>query len=245
MVSSPLKSSFNSRTREGCDSPPSGARPPSRGFNSRTRKGCDRSWRKPSRRRVCFNSRTHEGCDPMVRKEQPREMVFQFTHPRGVRPDHGLDVRGAEGVSIHAPTRGATWTSHGPSGHALFQFTHPRGVRPQVADRVREQWLFQFTHPRGVRRHHALCPLGECTVSIHAPARGATRSPRSDSRHRGSFNSRTREGCDCRCGEAAVGLPLQTCFCEGTQITPSARFFWHLNSCNRMSMSACECLANS
>ena len=59
------------------------------------------------------------------------------------------------------------------------------------------------------------------------------------------FNSRTREGCDRRNGEEAVGLPLQTCFSEGTQIIPSIRCRKHLNSYNRMSMSACECLANS
>ena len=59
-----------------------------------------------------------------------------------------------------------------------------------------------------------------------------------------SFNSRTREGCDCRDGEVAVELPLQTCFSEGTQIIPSIRCREHINPYNRMSMSACECLAN-
>ena len=59
------------------------------------------------------------------------------------------------------------------------------------------------------------------------------------------FNPRTREGCDCRDGEVAVELPLQTCFCEGTQIIPSLRCREHINPYNRMSMSACECPANS
>ena len=58
------------------------------------------------------------------------------------------------------------------------------------------------------------------------------------------FNSRTHEGCDCRDGEVAVELPLQTCFSEGTQIIPSIRCREHINPYNRMSMSACECLAN-
>ena len=101
--------------------------------------------------------------------------LFQSTHPRGVRLQGMQICRGVKG----------------------FQSTHPRGVRriPRCRPpfrrcgfnprtrvgcdffRVKPPLLptgFQSTHPRGVRlldfTHNALCQ----TVSIHAPAWGAT-----------------------------------------------------------------------
>ena len=78
----------------------------------------------------CFNPRTHEGCDQKFSLHFFRSQKFQSTHPRGVRPrlltsirfhnlfqsTHPRGVRPADtavsgsgdGVSIHAPTRGAT-----------------------------------------------------------------------------------------------------------------------------------------
>ena len=79
-------------------------------------------------------------------------------------------------VSIHAPAWGATSgiSACSPS-HPMFQSTHPRGVRPAQGGSF-ERW----------RR-----------VSIHAPAWGATRAVCSIQRPRcGSFNPRTRVGCD-------------------------------------------------
>jgi len=76
----------------------------------------------------CFNSRAHAGRDnrsPMsnrVRRvsihaptrgatglcaARPQNGAFQFTRPRGARPERGRPG-GVPGVSIHAPTRGAT-----------------------------------------------------------------------------------------------------------------------------------------
>ena len=92
-----------------------------------------------------------------------------------MRPDHGLDVRGAEGVSIHAPARGATMIA----GKAMqeqfkFQFTHPRGARLEIYFGYDYPGMFQFTHPRGVRREEERGKETTQVVSIHAPARGAT-----------------------------------------------------------------------
>ena len=197
----------------------------------------------------------------------PRSFQFNSIHApargaTGERADH----IGSVGVSIHAPAKGATKavflvgyhegfqfthpgrvrqsTQRSTSSQPGFQFTHPRGVRPLSGSVERVHSRFQFTHPRGVRRECGELLGGEPSVSIHAPARGAT--PHGATvRHRWrGFNSRTREGCDCRSGETAVGLPLQTYFSEGTQIIPSIRCRKHLKSYNRMSMSACECPAN-
>ena len=58
------ESSFNPRTREGCDYVASFGEDATVGFNPRTREGCD-MWR-PSVRmpQWGFNPRTREGCDP-------------------------------------------------------------------------------------------------------------------------------------------------------------------------------------
>ena len=62
----------------------------------------------------------------------------------------------------------------------MFQSTHPRGVRLVRITPINLDYMFQSTHPRGVRPvrcSHA----DDCgTVSIHAPAWGATRHPVKD-----------------------------------------------------------------
>ena len=125
-----------------------------------------------------------------------QQPMFQFTHPRGVRHSAFLCT----------------------SVHNLFQFTHPRGVRLYFQDHSVISVLIQFTPPRGVRLLFGImkgrdCPrfnsrpregcdilalLSVCfwSVSIHAPARGATSPMRQASPPRRGFNSRTREGCD-------------------------------------------------
>ena len=56
-------------------------------FNSRTRVGCDlRRHKQPDRRKDSFNSRTRVGCDHRPRYWPHPQYMFQFTHPRGVRP---------------------------------------------------------------------------------------------------------------------------------------------------------------
>ena len=104
---SPRNLCFNPRTHEGCDRKVPAYHPvlkvsihaPTRGatlyppvcnkqayrFNPRTHEGCDRLRSESVRSFACFNPRTHEGCD-----------------------QHVPTLLGVDGVSIHAPTRGAT-----------------------------------------------------------------------------------------------------------------------------------------
>ena len=99
-------------------------------FNPRTRVGCDTPSPGYSSPISCFNPRTRVGCD------------IGYEHI--VSPEN------------------------------TFQSTHPRGVRPIADDQYAAFFMFQSTHPRGVRRP-ALChPLTGQSVSIHAPAWGAT-----------------------------------------------------------------------
>ena len=187
-----------------------------------------------------FQSTHPRGVRPHVPPLQVGSNRFQSTHPRGVRPwvrsamsarasfnprtHEGCDAGGGggipgDGVSIHAPTRGATsvWLSlhhflcvsiHAPTRGAtrygelsfqsnLFQSTHPRGVRRgRRFYRLLQKW-FQSTHPRGVRLTDSMSSSIIEEVSIHAPTRGATYdSYLGACTDRYRFNPRTHEGCD-------------------------------------------------
>ena len=123
---------------------------------------------------VSFNSRTHEGCDSITPVSPKRLETFQFTHPRGVRPD-GKGRR-----------------------HPVYRFnsrTH-EGCDKNARDYARLNAEFQFTHPRGVRRQPQQTKQGQGQVSIHAPTRGATPTYATSWRGSTRFNSRTHEGCD-------------------------------------------------
>ena len=194
--------------------------------------------------------------------------TFQFTHPRGVRQLHRHITAELRGFQFTHP-RGVRpiCASGTASAVPCFNSRTREGCDPWHLAGCRCGWRFNSRTREGCDVAVIVLPELDVGVSIHAPARGATlcaTDGRRDvsgfnSRTREgcdaclpregagaqSFNSRTREGCDCRNGEEAVGLPLQTCFSEGTQIIRSIRCHKHLNSYNRMSMSACECLANS
>ena len=78
----------------------------------------------------------------------------------------------------------------------LFQSTHPRGVRHILGITLRPIFGFQSTHPRGVRLFKAKGGQHGKAISIHAPARGATRRIQFQGGPKMYFNPRTREGCD-------------------------------------------------
>ena len=188
--------SFNSRAREGRDFPHTRCTRNQSCFNSRAREGRDVIGGGRNLLEEGFNSRAREGRD--VADEIDRILGrFQFTRPRGARRRRsrpaptrwGFNSRAREGrdrqssfiakllsVSIHAPARGATRLGWEITGEGMeFQFTRPRGARRVSRARVRTLSRFQFTRPRGARPAAASrCAAG--SVSIHAPARGATRS---------------------------------------------------------------------
>jgi hypothetical protein len=122
-------------------------------------------------------------------------------------------------VSIHAPARGATkrsvhngksYRSFNPrpraggdasrslKGKALeaFQSTPPRGGRLQRIIDTGAYFEFQSTPPRGGRRRTSRNRKEGRSVSIHAPARGATDSGGNIPSHVRSFNPRPRAGGD-------------------------------------------------
>ena len=121
----------------------------------------------------CFNPRTRMGCDCRGRLERPKGHV-----------------------SIHAPARGATKLGRRSTVCWRFQSTHPHGVRPRTGfgrrigkrfnprtrtgcdfrnrREFKEYFWFQSTHPHGVRPSKTIVFSTTSSVSIHAPARGAT-----------------------------------------------------------------------
>ena len=108
--------------------------------------------------------------------------MFQFTHPRGVRPREAAPHRRHPAVSIHAPARGAT---------LLPPFVlHRKGVSIHAP-------------ARGATRMVSMS-LSHNGVSIHAPARGATAARLLSPPIYIRFNSRTREGCDVYAGLRSI-----------------------------------------
>ena len=146
-----LRCCFNPRTRTGCDSALPFCPLPMLCFNPRTRTGCDVLRYSLSATSYGFNPRTRTGCDPVL----------------------GDEIQALDGVSIHAPARGATRSRFVSTLAPEFQSTHPHGVRPtpcphrsstrRFNPRTRTGCdvrctsyhsvpsLFQSTHPHGVR----------------------------------------------------------------------------------------------
>jgi len=118
--------------------------------------------------------------------------MFQSTRPRGARridlPEFPRDE-----VSIHAPARGATFSFRHRVPIVSFN-PRARAGRDLFFPIITGFFLFQSTRPRGARPVILIIIWSEF-VSIHAPARGATRI---DSLILSSarFNPRARAGRD-------------------------------------------------
>ena len=147
---------------------------------------------------IGFNPRTHTGCDGVLppRASIGSSAMFQSTHPHGVRlrtsrfwmrsgkrfnprTHTGCDketriVSKLYWVSIHAPTRGATYFICLEIIHIKFQSTHPHGVRRLMYLGTR---LYVCFNPRT----HTGCDT--CIQGYFHPFRL-------------SFNPRTHTGCD-------------------------------------------------
>ena len=99
---------FNPRTREGCDCTDTLMETASIQFQSTHPRGV-RLPRCHVHRPVDMFQSTHpRGVRPEEMFGKMRHSTFQSTHPRGVRLVVPLCDAVAEGVSIHAPARGAT-----------------------------------------------------------------------------------------------------------------------------------------
>ena len=98
-------------------------------FNPHTHEGCDTAPRKYKFPANSFNPHTHEGCDSIVAWSLlacPYKLIIKSN--KRVWLDCCLVVVGADGVSIHTPTKGVTFFITYHLFVKVFQSTHPRRV---------------------------------------------------------------------------------------------------------------------
>ncbi len=148
----PDKDGFNPRSHEGSDAGNIRAGTGRGGFNPRSHEGSDQTDRLRLLQFICFNPRSHEGSDI---KALLRRCFFNT-------------------VSIHAPTKGATWLSleqaknkisFNPRSHEGSDETPVCIIDPETRFNPR-------SHEGSDGRQKTLYPAS--IVSIHAPTKGAT-----------------------------------------------------------------------
>ena len=205
---------FNPRSREGSDSTLCGGNlflicisihAPAKGATSDASSG--------SIGRSYFNPRSREGSDQAAAKESRGGGNFNPRSREG--SDVGrCNLERLTAISIHAPAKGATYFDYLKVSVRIFQSTLPRrerrasyetrtsgrcyfnprsreGSDSSANSIINRQTLFQSTLPRGHPPHFHLI---HCSISIHAPAKGATILISS---HEQDFNPRSREGHAC------------------------------------------------
>ena len=118
----------------------------------------------------CFNPRARTGRDNKT-IYRINQLEFQSTRPHGARQGDNIR-RKIYGVSIHAPARGATWVL---KKKHLFLCFNPRARTGRDVQKMVNPhgYMFQSTRPHGARQSLPFAVISP-SVSIHAPARGAT-----------------------------------------------------------------------
>ena len=157
------------RRRASCPSPRR-----SRYFNPRSREGSDAAGLHTAAPVRHFNPRSREGSD-----------VPQDLH-----------LLSALCISIHAPAKGATWQAVRSRRVSHF---NPRS-REGSDERPAQLWArLRHFNPRSREGSDRIAEPGTydvASISIHAPAKGATASVAHTHRRRDDFNPRSREGSD-------------------------------------------------
>ena len=106
-----------------------------------------------------------------------------------------LGYRQVVGVSIHAPTWGATLRPLVSALMERFQSTHPHGVRPLLQGAEVSAEMFQSTHPHGVRHDQERKMMSDCAFQSTHP-HGVRPNITCIQILAQSFNPRTHMGCD-------------------------------------------------
>ena len=123
-----------------------------------------------------FNPRSREGSDWFHTSNPTHITIFQSTLPRRER------------LYLISPAASRT----------RFQSTLPRRERRVQSQYSSEFSKFQSTLPRRERHIPTVLPIPYNTISIHAPAKGATNPSPSCVASTNNFNPRSREGSDHR-----------------------------------------------
>ena len=119
-----------------------------------------------------FNPRSHEGSDVSGTGVEAGSDGISIHAPTRGATSSDKPTNISSYISIHAPTRGATGNVPSLALSPVFQSTLPRGERPVENGSYILPKIFQSTLPRGERRCMETSKL--VSISIHAPTRGAT-----------------------------------------------------------------------
>ena len=145
-----------------------------------------------------FNPRTHTGCDNIYKTADVTRWRFQSTHPHGVRLSLPIFTSKVSFISIHAPTRGATWLSE--MKNMAMQISIHAPTRGATSDCLQSLRICQNFNPRTHTgcdgRHYERINAAVKKISIHAPTRGATKILAAAFTQCYNFNPRTHTGCD-------------------------------------------------
>ena len=188
---------FNPRSREGSDAtfPRPRLRRDTRFQSTLPRRERPR-WQARSSSSFPFQSTLPRRERPIITGLVTLVVLFQSTLPRRERRLSGRHPPGHRGISIHAPAKGATYSrSFGRPPDNIF---NPRSREGSDAPDTRSDRAAQHFNPRS-REGSDICKTDLDTlihISIHAPAKGATRLRRSGQAPAGYFNPRSREGSD-------------------------------------------------
>ena len=165
-----------------------------------------------------FQSTHPRGVRPKVINKVPVQIPFQSTHPRGVRPGfasrthsrsyfnprthvgcdgHPFIAAGpGDGISIHAPTWGATYGRVRVGEHRLISIHAPTwGATIGDVHMLIEINISIHAPTWGATGSKYGSPQG-VGISIHAPTWGATWRRITSDRALSNFNPRTHVGCD-------------------------------------------------
>ena len=143
-----------------------------------------------------FNPRAHAGRDERTTRSPSCMPKFQSTRPRGARPEEIYTILEQKKVSIHAPTRGATFLlfQGSPLGFGFNPRAHAgRDCTAQVLSPVQKVSIHAPT--RGATQSQAMVRQAD-RVSIHAPTRGATATSSATDFTTTGFNPRAHAGRD-------------------------------------------------
>ena len=143
-----------------------------------------------------FNPRAHTGRDIIAFVIILVYHVFQSTRPHGARPTILSNNRSLIGVSIHAPTRGATPASVRLRPHHIYSFNPRAHTGRDLFPAASRGGVFCVSIHAPTRGATTCIALLSRTlrVSIHAPTRGATASTPCAVRTQRSFNPRAHTG---------------------------------------------------
>mgnify|MGYP005759827013 CR=1 FL=1 len=146
-------------------------------FNPRSREGSDMVlFRTCKVHRSDFNPRSREGSDAVVAvPAESVDLISIHAPARGATESDEVDGT-LISISIHAPARGATDDKvYEMQTPVIFQSTLPRGERLKTHMDITKTYYFNPRSREGSDGNGMVTHLREEIISIHAPARGATR----------------------------------------------------------------------